>query len=787
MTTGRNLTNRHIPWFRRIEGRVAFTVALVAAATVGVTVLLASYLLARYAAEEDQARNLTAQQAFRRLVLDRASDTAARLRLVASLPVFRAYMTSPETREDYATLSAMVAEYRVSLNADFCLVSNVKGKWVGRAGLEADAPMARLRAIRDAALDGSAWRELVGIEEREGAGLYLVVAQPAVFGEESEVVGALLAGFRLDDATATSLAAVTGADVSFVIGNRLTASSMSDDEERQVQALLLRNQLRPGDKGRRVVLGGSPRLLSLSRMDEASLPARSVGLMILVDHGPGERLRRDMILALTSVGVWIFGLSLLWASIYARRLSHPLLELASAAEEIARGSQERRVEPSGTVEIQILARSFNEMTSHLREANRELQRQSEKLAEALAQSEAAFEQYRTTEQALRESEDRLRQAQKMDAIGRLAGGVAHDFNNVLTVINGYAELLLHRLPPGDPSRPRIEEIQRAGQRAARLTAQLLAFGRKAPEAPRTLDLNDQINRSVEFLKRLIGEDVELEVKTDGGPLFVRADPGQLEQVVMNLALNARDAMPRGGKLTLSCAAARRPSELPDSSPEQFARLTVRDTGIGMDEETQRKVFEPFFTTKTPGQGTGLGLATVYAIVQQNGGHIQVQSRPGEGSRFDVYLPLAPVAARLRARVGTRSHPRPAEAPAGETILVVEDEEAVRELVREVLVSQGYRVLLAARPSEALEIVETDGAALDLLLTDVVMPELSGRELCERIREKRPDLRVLYMSGYTDDAVLRSGIQDTKILEKPFSTESLARRVRAVLEGADNHA
>ena len=374
----------------------------------------------------------------------------------------------------------------------------------------------------------------------------------------------------------------------------------------------------------------------------------------------------------------------------------------------------------------------------------------------------------------------LLQAQKMESVGRLAGGVAHDFNNLLTVINGYSDLMLRRLDTHDPFHASLTEIRKAGGRAADLTRQLLAFSRKQVIEPKPLDLNQLISASRDMLSRLIGENVEVAIHLAPNLGYVFADSGQLHQVVMNLVVNARDAMPEGGRLTIETARAGRDyaNLPPDAVPGEYALLTITDTGAGMDEETRKRAFEPFFTTKVEGVGTGLGLATVYGIVQQCGGWIDVASAPGQGARFTIGLPW--IAA------GAAAGPDPAESPdalrGSETVLVVEDQDEVRKLAAAVLKTHGYRVLEARNGGEALLIAERHPGNIHLMLTDVVMPGLTGKELADRLRPLRPDLRVLYMSGYADNVIAHGGVLDSGVeyISKPFTPESLTGKVRAVL-------
>ena len=379
-------------------------------------------------------------------------------------------------------------------------------------------------------------------------------------------------------------------------------------------------------------------------------------------------------------------------------------------------------------------------------------------------------------------EEQLRQAQKMEAVGRLAGGVAHDFNNLLGVILGYAELLLRRSDTNEAQRAKLTEIVKASDRATSLTRQLLAFSRKQVLEPTSLDLNALLSDVGKMIARLIGEDIRIVVlpAEDLGPVV--ADRGQLEQVVMNLAVNARDAMPQGGTLTFET----RNVELDDAAAPagapigSYVMLAVRDTGAGMDPLILSHIFEPFFTTKGQGKGTGLGLATVYGIVTQSGGHIRVESEPGKGTTFRVYLP--------RVDEAVLPSPTPAvrdtEHGSGTMILLVEDDDALRALARELLEANGYQLLVAADAEEALAVAAAHGGAIDVLLTDVVMPGMDGRALADRLLALRPQMKVLFMSGYTDDAVSHRGVLDpgTRLLRKPFTEKALTEKLREALAG-----
>jgi len=381
-------------------------------------------------------------------------------------------------------------------------------------------------------------------------------------------------------------------------------------------------------------------------------------------------------------------------------------------------------------------------------------------------------------------EAQLIQAQKVEAVGRLAGGVAHDFNNILTAIMGYSELMSQRIRPDDPLRQNVEEIKTAAERAASLTRQLLAFSRKQVLELKVFDVRDTVANLEKMLHRLIGEDIELVTRAGTVPTCVKADPGQIEQVIMNMVVNARDAMPKGGNITIETSIRTLDREYarrnPEVKPGEYVMLTIHDSGTGMSDEVKAHLFEPFFTTKPQGKGTGLGLATCYGIVKQSDGHIAVSSDSEHGTKFEVYLPLAqetPVALPRREQAQDLPH-------GNETILAVEDEAGVRELVKLLLHSLGYTVLAAASGEEALKILRERGdQQIHLLLTDMIMPQMSGRILAEQVRKILPQIKVLFTSGYTDDEILNDGIREPGLafLQKPYTNATLAHKVRESLD------
>jgi two-component system, cell cycle sensor histidine kinase and response regulator CckA len=429
------------------------------------------------------------------------------------------------------------------------------------------------------------------------------------------------------------------------------------------------------------------------------------------------------------------------------------------------------------------------LDEHVRETQRQLERSvDERTAELTRVADDLRKQIaerERAEEALRRSEEELRQSQKMEAIGRLAGGIAHDFNNLLSIILSYSSMMMDALPADEPLRADAEQIAIAGARARDLTRQLLAFSRRQLMRPEVLDLTEIVRGLEPMLRRVLGEDIDLTISLAQPTSLVKADPGQIQQIIMNLAVNARDAMPDGGKLWIETADV----VLGDgdvrghmgAQPGRHVALSVSDTGVGIDDETRVRIFEPFFTTKPKGKGTGLGLSTVLGIVQQSGGHVTVESRPDEGAAFRIFLPRTSE---------TRTPPPPVREPrttvarrGSETILLVEDEGQLRVLARDILRGAGYQVFDAPNAAEAIKSAQRHAGPIHLLVTDVVMPHIGGRELARRLAVERPRMRVLYMSGYTDDAIVQHGIIDPSIafLPKPITPDTLLAKVRETLD------
>jgi two-component system cell cycle sensor histidine kinase/response regulator CckA len=505
---------------------------------------------------------------------------------------------------------------------------------------------------------------------------------------------------------------------------------------------------------------GRPVVLFLVRSLEAAI-------------GPIEAsLTRQFLLA----GLLAIGLVGAGGAVLSRTTLRPLSDFVSFMESASHAQDYARFDTASDSpgEIRALTGTYNRLIESLRAGNQELARANRRLNSQIERRERA-------EHALRESEEHLRQSQKLEALGALAGGVAHDFNNILSIILGYAEIVQAELAANTTAHADVKKISDAAGRARALVRQLLAFSRKQVLQPQLVDLNEVVTGVRQLLRPLIGENIVLELKLAPDLVLITADPGQIEQVIMNLAVNARDAMPSGGRLVIETANVdleARGDEYPVSAGP-VAMLAVADNGIGMDAATRERIFEPFFTTKPVGRGTGLGLATVYGIVRQSEGNITVFSEPGEGSTFRCYFPATrpvPIQDLHAPDVG-------AGAGGGETILIAEDEAELRVLMRRALERQGYHVLEAADGAEALTIAARFAGRIHLLISDVVMPELSGTQLAEQLTATRPDLRVLFLSGYSNEAIEQHGVlaPESLFLEKPVSPEALARSVRDLLD------
>jgi len=876
-----------IAWHRRLEARVLLGVTLGFGASLVAVLVATNQVVTNYSLQHSTDDLLATQAAFDQLVDTRAAFAASETRLVVELPMFRVPLTNPNVAGDEPTIDNMAEDYCHKLDAGFCVVTNPRGLWIGQtADARRHQSAAAVRGAIDQARAGRHVRDIVTLDD----GLYLVVAEPAVFAEE--VLGTLTAAYRLGDAEVRALALVTHCDISFVCADgRLCASSLPP-APRAALASMLRDD--------RAFIGGVKG--TLQRLGQTSyvggvypLPAgagtnrQAATLVLLRDWTPTEHAISRIHGVLLWVGLLTFGVALGGTLVFSRRITRPLRDLASVANTIASGASAEPVPSEGPAEARAMADAFNQMTGTLRHWHEEAKIRAEELydsyqrfrsvtdsandaiisvnshgeivfwnpraqavfgyeeREALGQSvaflvpesdlpayaqeighvlagdsawvgnvvelsgrrkdgshvplELSLSTWKTghevfytgvirdiTErqqaaEVLREREDELRQAQKMEAVGRLAGGIAHDFNNLLTAIVGYADLVLDKLPPGDDRRANVEEIYKAGRSAASLTRELLAFSRKQVLQPTTLDLNGVVKDTENLMRRLVGEDVDVVLDLLPELSTVRADRSQLEQVLLNLAANARDAMPDGGRVTIRTRMMSEDASGKSGAPSfvgPHAVLMVNDNGLGMTPQVRARVFEPFFTTKDAGRGTGLGLATVYGIVAQSGGQIWVESEAGEGATFFIALPA--VAATLTPVV---SAPVRAAAPerGTETVLLVEDNASVRGLAREALERYGYHVIEAENGQEALAIAAEQLDAISLVLTDLVMPIMGGRELATRLRARRRDIKIIFTSGHASDPA-REGLKDPAhtFVRKPFTPAALGKAVREVLDG-----
>lgn len=485
--------------------------------------------------------------------------------------------------------------------------------------------------------------------------------------------------------------------------------------------------------------------------------------------------------------------------IYVREIDKRYLSIVNPAfEDMSGYSNEELTNPSFTIENLLSDVSRTSAETHLRQVDQKQQIAPSSEYEAVRKDGQRIfvELYRSTitwqgrDAVLgfvidvtneRRIEEHLRQSQKMEAIGRLAGGVAHDFNNLLTVIGGNLDIMEAKTIEGEPIDFEIKQLTAAFSKASNLTNQLLTFSRKQVVQPRIIDINAELRQMENMLHRLIGEDIQIHMNYELNLHPVRMDPAQLDQIVINMVVNSRAAMPQGGKITISTANISLDTNAAllytDASPGKYVQLSISDTGQGMDEATRSRVFEPFFTTKQSEKGTGLGLATVYGIVRQSDGFITVYSEPGEGTVFKVYIPKSE-----QEEAVDPDDPKSGEIFGSETILVVEDEENVRSIIQRTLEIYGYTILEAASGTQGLELFRQQAEKIDMILTDVVMPEMSGRELVEKASEIKPGIRILYMSGYTDDAIVRHGILETgmSFINKPFQAIDLLQKIRSIL-------
>jgi signal transduction histidine kinase/ActR/RegA family two-component response regulator len=580
-----------------------------------------------------------------------------------------------------------------------------------------------------------------------GSRLYQVVLQPFYDGAplKGNLLGTVIVGRGIDPA-ANDLSRGSSSQVAFRYGSEIVASSLDASKARD-----LARELKAGKPQQELKMDGERFFASSVELTPGATPA--VSIIVLKSYSEALAFLENLNHLLVALGlVAVLAGGMLGFAI-SDRFTRPLESLVEGVQALEKGDFAYPLEAHGGDEVAQVTRAFDRMRGTLK--NNESERQ--------------------------QLEEQLRQSQKMEAMGRLAGGVAHDFNNLLTVIKGHSGLLLDRLQAPDSAHGSARQIDKAADRAASLTRQMLAFCRMQVLQPKVLDLNALVSEMSSLLRRLVREDIAFTLQAGESLGRVKADPGQIEQVIMNLTVNAGDAMPEGGKLTIETrnvvVDAQLARQRPPMQPGRYVLLAVVDTGHGMDPNTKARIFEPFFTTKEQGKGTGLGLATVYGVVKQSGGCIWVDSAPGKGARFEVYLPAVDEVEEIARPQETTVTP----ARRSETVLIVEDEAAVRELASEFMKSAGYTVLAAQDGEEALALVARSEEQIQILLTDVVMPNMRGPELAKRLKALHPDLKVVYMSGYLEFNVGGGEFLDEAFfLQKPFSRHTLVRKVAEAL-------
>jgi len=626
---------------------------------------------------------------------------------------------------------------------DLLVLSDARGKIVALHTIVDEFPPSTAQSILSQALkEGrtTGWWY-------SGTRLYQVVLKPFYEGtpKKSNLLGTVIVGRGIDP-QATELRRLSSSHVVFRYGNDIVASTLPLFKEEQFATLI-----RKGPVNEQVTLDGE-RFYASSV--ELTTGAKPVSLIVLKSYTEALAYLENQNQLLGGLGLLAVLAGSALGFVISDRFTRPLARLFEGVQALEKGDFLYPVAAEGSDEVAHVTRAFDRMRKTLQ----------------------------SDETHKRQLEDQLRQSQKMEAIGRLAGGVAHDFNNLLTIIKGHGDLILDKLQATDPLQRNASQIEKAADRAASLTRQLLAFSRMQVLEPKVLDLNALVAEMCSLLRRLVREDISFTFHAGESLGRVKADPGQLEQVIMNLTVNACDAMPTGGKLNVETRQVFVDDVFADTRPSlkpgEYIRLTVEDTGHGMDAATKARIFEPFFTTKELGKGTGLGLATVYGVVKQSGGCIWVESQPGKGTQFEVYLPVVEEEEKENSSPGEDASKN--GACHSEPVLIVEDEEAVRELAAEFLKSAGYSVLTARDGGEALAVAESSGP-IRVLITDIVMPNMRGPELAKRLKASRKNLKIIYMSGYLE--FNRAGeefLEGSYFLQKPFTRDSLVRKVQEAL-------
>src|ERR1700741_300660 len=665
--------------------------------------------------------------------------------LLASLPTLRALMAT----QDPGTIRDEAATLLNESGADLLVLADRAGHVYAVQTTKSSLSTETVQKWIDSPLAQGEARDWWLVDGR----LYQVTLQPVEFvqGSQNTTIGMLVAGHEIDQATAREFSAVAGSDVIFRAGDTMIASGLPALEEKQLARKLDANEPGASAEPREIQLGKERYLASTEEMYRN--PALHVSLNVLKSFDQAASFLNGLNRLLVGLGLLALIAGSVSGFLISNSITQPLKKLVHGVKALEEGDYNYPLTVTRADEVGLVTEAFSRMRASLLRVQKEQQ----------------------------EMEQRLRQAHKMEAVGRLAGGVAHDFNNLLTIIRGHSDLLAERIKD-DSQTKNVEQVRKAADRAVAMTRQLLAFSRMQVLQPRALDLNSVIQEMSKMLPRLIGENIEYSFVPAAGLATVMADPGQIEQVLMNLAVNARDAMPDGGKLQVRTAnvelSAEKAAKRPVMGPGKYILVRVSDTGHGMSEETKAHIFEPFFTTKEVGKGTGLGLATVYGIVKQSNGYIWVETEAGRGTTFHIYLP------RSEGVPEAAAASRPVAVSGGaETILLVEDNEDLREAAREILVSLGYRVITAGDGEEAVRAFEAHAKEIDLLFVDVVLPKLNGPEAYLKMAALKPGIAVIFTTGYASETNLipiRTR-ENATILQKPYGSQYLAQKLREKLD------
>lgn len=737
--------------YRGMRLRTKFLLSLLAISSglTAATLFVVSYSVERRVRESlrDELRNSV--KIYETFDQQREAALSQSAKLVANLPIVRALMTT----EDAATIQDGSESIWKLSGGEILILGNRSGEVLGLQSKSKGLTREEAQELVRGAVQRNEARNWWYVKGH----LYQVWLQPIYFGAvgQGTVIGILGVGYEIGTNAAHDFSNVVSSEIVFECGDAIVASTLPAEEQRGLLATSKAATAAASASPQELQIGSERYLgMTLSLTSIGEIPVSLVVLKSLDKATEFLNRLNRILLGLGLISVFAGGALVFLIS---HTFTKPLSNLVAGVRALAEGNYEYPLDKSGGDEVGEVAGAFDGMRTNMRAT----------LAEQ------------------KQLEDRLRQAHKMEAVGRLAGGVAHDFNNLLTVIRGNSDLLLDR---GDADQSQVKylgQIQKAADRAVSMTRQLLAFSRMQVLQPRLLDLNTTISEMNKMIPRLIGEHIQFSFTPELNLGTILADPGQVEQVFLNLAVNARDAMPNGGELTVRTSNVaideNEARKRPPMSPGEYVLLAVSDTGHGMDAETKARIFEPFFTTKEVGKGTGLGLATVYGVVKQSGGFIWVDSAPGKGATFEIYLPRSAkpaVTTEVAGIVGPFTGGK-------ETIIVVEDETGVRELASEFLKAGGYLVLEASDGAEALKIATNHKGSIDLLLTDIVMPRMNGIDLAQRVRETLPGVRVAFMTGYTEfsDKNGQNVLIDASILQKPFSRSTLLEQVRNILNTA----